>query len=149
MPFGIAFYPSGNNPQYVYVANTDSVVRFPYRNDDTKARGPQEVVVSNISGYGELTGGGHWTRDIAFSKDGKWMYVSVGSKTNVMEKPDEAAIEERRARIFEYTPDGKNERVYAYGIRNPVGIAVHPGTGELWTSSTSATDLATISFPTT
>nr|MBA2647051.1 PQQ-dependent sugar dehydrogenase [Pyrinomonadaceae bacterium] len=57
-----------------------------------------------------------------------------GSKSNVMEKPEEEAIEERRARIFEYTPDGKNERVFAYGIRNPVGIAVHPETGDLWTS---------------
>ncbi|HVF86785.1 MAG TPA: sorbosone dehydrogenase family protein [Pyrinomonadaceae bacterium] len=133
-PFGIAFYPAGNNPQFVYVANTDSVVRFAYKSGDTKAGGASEMIVSNVSGGGRLAGGGHWTRDIAFSKDGKKLYVSVGSKSNVMEKPEEEAIEERRARIFEYTPDGKNERVFAYGIRNPVGIAVHPETGDLWTS---------------
>ncbi|MDQ3650851.1 MAG: sorbosone dehydrogenase family protein [Acidobacteriota bacterium] len=133
-PFGIAFYPVGNKPQYVYIANTDSVIRFPYKAGDTKASGASEVIVSNVSGGGRLAGGGHWTRDIAFSKDGKKLYLSVGSKSNVMEKPEDEAIEERRARIFEYTPDGKNERVFAHGIRNPVGIAVHPGTGDLWTS---------------
>jgi glucose/arabinose dehydrogenase len=129
-PFGIAFYPNGDNPRYIYIANTDSVVRFPYQSGDVKARGPEEMVVSNISGGGRLTGGGHWTRDIVFSKDGKRMYVSIGSMSNVSD--DE--VEERRARIFEYTPNGKMERTYAYGIRNPVGIAVHPETGELWTS---------------
>ena len=133
-PFGIAFYPTGSNPEYVYVANTDSVVRFPYKSGDTKARGSSEMIVSNVSGGGRLAGGGHWTRDIVFSKDGKKLYLSVGSKSNVMERPQDEAIEERRARIFEYTPEGKNERVFAYGIRNPVGIAVHPETGDLWTS---------------
>lgn len=129
-PFGIAFYPSGANPQFVYIANTDSVIRIPYQVGDTKARGAAETLVNNIPSGGRLTGGGHWTRDIVFSKDGARMYVSVGSKSNVT---DDAA-EARRARIFEYTPDGKNERVYAYGIRNPVGLAIHPTTGELWTS---------------
>jgi len=128
-PFGIAFHPS-DDPKYVYVANTDSVVRFPYASGDTKARGESEMVVANISGGGRLEGGGHWTRDIVFSKDGSKLYVSVGSLSNVSD--DEA--ENRRARIFEYTPDGKNERVYAYGIRNPVGLAIHPESGELWTS---------------
>lgn len=129
-PFGIAFYPPGNNPTHIYVANTDSVVRFPYKSGDTKASGAEEVIVDNISGGGRLRGGGHWTRDIVFSKDGKKMFVSVGSKSNV----DDNEAEARRARIFEFTPDGKNERVYASGIRNPVGLAVHPQTGELWTS---------------
>lgn len=136
-PFGIAFYPSGDSPRYVYIANTDSVVRFPYQSGDTKARGAAEVIVANISGGGRLTGGGHWTRDITFSKDGKRMFVSVGSKSNV----DDSPVEDRRARIFEYTPDGKNERVYAYGIRNPVGLAVHPETGDLWTSVNERDDL--------
>lgn len=133
-PFGIAFYPTGSNPQFVYVANTDSVVRFPYKSGDTKAGGASEMIVSNVSSGGRLAGGGHWTRDIAFSKDGKKLFLSVGSKSNVIENPADEQIEERRARIFEYTPDGKNERVYAWGIRNPVGIAVHPETGDLWTS---------------
>ncbi|HSO31877.1 MAG TPA: PQQ-dependent sugar dehydrogenase, partial [Labilithrix sp.] len=129
-PFGLAFYPPGKAAQWVYVANTDAVLRFPYADGDVKARGPAEVVVDDISGGGRLRGGGHWTRDIAFSRDGARMFVSVGSRSNVS---DDAA-EARRARIFEFTPDGKNERVYATGIRNPVGLAVHPETGDLWTS---------------
>jgi glucose/arabinose dehydrogenase len=128
-PFGVAFYPP-KDPRWVYVANTDSVVRFPYAAGDVRARGPAEVVVNDLSGGGRLRGGGHWTRDVVFSLDGAKMFVSVGSRSNVS---DDAA-EDRRARIFEFTPDGKNERVYASGIRNPVGLAVHPETGELWTS---------------
>jgi glucose/arabinose dehydrogenase len=128
-PFGIAFHPPGA-PRWVYVANTDSVVRFAYSDGDLVARGKPETVVDNLSGGGRLRGGGHWTRDVVFSKDGSKMYVSIGSRSNVS---DDAA-EARRARIFEYTPDGKNERVYATGIRNPVGLAVHPDTGDVWTS---------------
>jgi glucose/arabinose dehydrogenase len=131
-PFGIAFYPPGPEPQFVYVANTDAVVRFPYRNGDLKARGKGEVIVPDIPGGGRLRGGGHWTRDIAFSRDGKKMFVSVGSFSNVYEDPN--ANEERRADILEYNPDGTGFRLYATGIRNPVGIAVHPQTGDLWAS---------------
>lgn len=132
-PFGIAFYPAGSaNPQHVYVANTDGVVRFAYRNGDLKARGTAEPIVTNVSGGGRLRGGGHWTRDIAFSNDNKTLFLSIGSLTNVNQENNPE--EERRARIFAYSPDGKNERVYAYGIRNPVGLAIHPQTGQLWTS---------------
>ena len=131
-PFGIAFYPPGPNPQYVYVANTDSVVRFPYKNGDLKASGPSETIVNDLDGGGRLTGGGHWTRDVVFSQDGRKMYVSIGSKSNVDENNN--PVEECRARIFEYSPDGKNERVFAKGIRNPVGLAINPSTGALWTS---------------
>jgi len=133
-PFGMAFYPSGKNPQWLYVANTDSVVRFPYKNGDLQATGPEQVIVDNISGGGRLRGGGHWTRDIVFSKDGKKMYVSVGSRSNVQENDGLIEIEQRRARIFEFNPDGTGEQVYATGIRNPVGLAIHPQTGQLWTS---------------
>ncbi|RYG63094.1 sorbosone dehydrogenase family protein [bacterium] len=133
-PFGIAFYPPGPNPQFVYVANTGSVVRFPYKNGDLKASGAQQMIVDSISGGGRLAGGGHWTRDIAFSNDGKKMWVSVGSRSNVDENPNEHEVEQRRARIFEFNPDGSGEKVYASGIRNPVGLAVNPTTGELWTS---------------
>lgn len=131
-PFGIAFYPNGDNPKYLYVANTDSVWRFPYKNGDLKASGKEEVIVDNIPGGGRLRGGGHWTRDIAFSRDGKKMFVSVGSVSNVQENPN--IDETRRADILEFNPDGTNERIFASGIRNPVGIAIHPTTGELWTS---------------
>jgi glucose/arabinose dehydrogenase len=131
-PFGIAFYPLGPDPQYVYIGNTDAVIRYPYRNSDLKARGPVEVIVPDIPGGGQLRGGGHWTRDIVFSADGKKMFVSVGSHSNVYENPKEN--EERRADILQYNPDGSGGRIYASGIRNAVGIAIHPQTGDLWAS---------------
>lgn len=133
MPFGINFYPPGPNPEWVYVGNTGSVVRFPYRNGDLQARGKPQTVVSNIPGGGHLRGGGHWTRDVAFSKDGKKMYVSVGSYSND-DDSDHNRAEYHRADILEFNPDGSGERVYATGIRNAVGIATEPKTGELWGS---------------
>ena len=77
LPFGIAFFPNGNDPQWVYVANTDSVVRFRYRNGDLQASSKPEVVVPSLP-----QGGNHWTRDIAFSLDNTKMFVSVGSASN-------------------------------------------------------------------
>jgi glucose/arabinose dehydrogenase len=132
-PFGIAFYPLGPNPKWLYVANTDSIVRFPYKNGDTQASSQPEVVVSDIPGGGRLQGGGHWTRDVVFSKDGTRMYVSVGSKSNV-DDTDTNAGEFHRANVLEYTPEGKFQKIYAAGIRNAVGLAVNPNTGELWCS---------------
>lgn len=132
-PFGIALYPPGPNPQYVYIANTGSVVRFPYSNGDLKARGKAQTIVPDLPGGGLLRGGGHWTRDIAFSRDGKKMFVSVGSHSNV-DDPDTHKAEFHRADILEFNPDGSGLRVYASGIRNPVGIAINPQTGELWCS---------------
>jgi glucose/arabinose dehydrogenase len=132
-PFGIAFYPPGADPRWLYVANTDSVVRLPYHNGDSEARGPQETIVAELPGGGLLRGGGHWTRDIAFSRDGKRMFVSVGSRSNV-DDPDTTPAEKERADVLEFTPDGGGRRVYASGIRNAVGIAVHPRSGELWVS---------------
>ena len=130
-PFGIAFYPVGPEPTYVYVGNTDSVVRFPYKNGDTKTSANAEKIVKDIpSGNERVGGGGHWTRDLEFSPDGKTLYVSIGSRSN----NDDDKREERRAVILAFDPDGKNERVFASGIRNPVGLATHPKTGQLWTS---------------
>ncbi len=130
LPFGIAFYPPGNNPRYLYVGNTNSVVRFPYRGGDLQAPGAPEMIVPDIPGHGRLRGGGHWTRDLAFSRDGKRLFVSVGSLSNVTDD----AKEERRASILSYNPDGTGYKLYASGIRNPVGLAIHPQTGDLWTS---------------
>lgn len=132
-PFGIAFYPPGPNPQWVYVANTDSVVRFPYRAGDLKASGAKQVIVPDIPGGGQLRGGGHWTRDIAFSLDGKKMIISVGSHSN-NDDTDNNPVEKERAAILEFNPDGTGRRIHAWGIRNAVGIATHPRTGELWAS---------------
>ncbi len=132
-PFGIAFYPPGGDPRWIYVANTDSVVRIPYKNGDTQARGAAETVVAELPGGGRLRGGGHWTRDIAFSRDGKRMFVSVGSRSNV-DDPDKTPAEKDRATVLEFAPDGSGQRVFASGIRNAVGIAVQPHSGELWVS---------------
>jgi glucose/arabinose dehydrogenase len=128
-PYGIAFYPPGPNPQYVYVGNTDAVLRYPYRNGDLKATGkPQHI--ANVP-----SGGGHWTRDIVFSQDGTQMFVAVGSASNV-DDPDTHPAEKNRADILVMHPDGSDLHVYAYGIRNAgAGLAIDPRTGELWCSA--------------
>lgn len=126
-PFGIAFYPPGPNPQWIYVGNENSVVRFAYKNGDLQASGPPEIIVP------KLPTGGHSTRDVVFSLDGQRMFVSVGSRSNV-DDPDTHAGEKLRANILEYKPGGTFVKVYASGIRNPVGIAVNPITNELWCS---------------
>jgi len=122
--FGIGFYPPGPNPQWFYVSTTTSVLRVPYKNGDLKATAMPQTVIS------DLPSGGHSTRDVVFSKDGKSMFVAVGSGSN----NDDGQAEFHRANILEYTPEGKFVGVYASGIRNPVGLAINPETGELWTS---------------
>jgi glucose/arabinose dehydrogenase/mono/diheme cytochrome c family protein len=126
-PFGINFYPPGPDPQWIYVGNTDSVVRFPYKNGDLKARGASEHIADLPSGDG------HWTRDIQFTPDGKKMFVSVGSASNIND-PDTTPEEKNRADVLEFNPDGSAMRVYAYGIRNCVGLAIQPKTSQLWCS---------------
>ncbi len=146
-PFGIAFFPNGADPQWVYVANTDSVVRFPYRKGDTMAAGRPEVVVAELPhGYG------HSTRDIAFTADNKRMLVSVGSESNDAEgmgsPPGELQAwtgqhplgaswgsETDRADVLMFDPDGKHPGIFATGIRNCVGLAVHPKTGDVYCST--------------
>ena len=132
-PFGIAFYPLGPNPKYIYIGNTDSVVRFPYKNGDMKATGPAEKL-ADLPGGGRLRGGGHWTRDIVFSKDGQRMFVSVGSHSND-DDSDTHPEEFHRADVLEFTPEGKFVKIYASGIRNCVGEAINPTTGQLWCST--------------
>jgi glucose/arabinose dehydrogenase len=129
-PYGIAFYPPGANPQYVYIGDTDAVVRFPYQNGDLKARGKSEKIVDLPH-----AGGGHWTRSVQFSPDGKKMYVSVGSVSNI-DDSDTHPDEKNRADVLEFNPDGSSMRIYAYGIRNSGGgLAVDPKTGTLWVST--------------
>jgi glucose/arabinose dehydrogenase len=146
-PFGIAFYPPGNDPQWVYVGNTDSEVRFPYRSGDVTARGPAEVIVPH------LPTGGHHTRDVVFSPDGKIMYVSVGSASNVGDRMGALSATELqkwqsdhplgaawgnetdRSDVLAFDPQGQNRRIYATGIRNCVGMAVEPTSGTIWCST--------------
>jgi hypothetical protein len=129
-PFGIAFWPPGPAPRWVYIANTGSVVRLPYRAGELRAAGPPETIVA------ELPRGGHWTRDIAFSPDGARLFVSVGSRSNVAERWVGALwrSEDGRAAVLSFTPEGKDRRFFATGLRNCVGMAVQPGTGNLWCS---------------
>jgi len=136
-PFGVAFYPPGDDPQFLYVANTDGVVHFPYRNGDLRMRGPVQKLSAELSGGGLLRGGGHWTRDIVFAPDGSKMYVSIGSRSNNSDDSSESD----RARIFEFNPDGSRKKVFAWGIRNAVGIAFRPGTHELWMSTNERDEL--------
>ena len=127
-PYGIAFFPPGDNPQWVYIGNTNAIVRMPYHSGDLKASAAPTTIVP------ELPTGGHSTRDLVFSRDGKRMWVAVGSLTNV-DDPDQNKNEFHRANILEYTPDGQFVKIYASGIRNPAGVGVNPTTGELWCST--------------
>lgn len=147
-PFGIAFYPPGQEPRWIYVANTGSVVRFPYHSGDETTAGSPETIVAR------LPTGGHSTRDIAFSVDGREMYVSVGSASNVAEAMPQKQVdaaeawdvrqnaigaswdsEALRADVLVFNPDGTAQRIFATGIRNCVGLAVHPATSDLWCST--------------
>lgn len=149
-PFGIAFYPAGPEPQWIYFANNNSVVRFPYRNGDLATRGEAEIIVPRLA----ETTNGHTTRDLAFSADGKRLFISVGSSSNVAEglpgkSPAEIAAWEKdhafgaawgseahRANVLVTSPDGREPlKTFATGTRNPVSLAIEPVTGELWTSA--------------
>lgn len=127
-PFGIAFYPPGSEPKWVYVAETNAVVRFAYRRGDLHARSGPETIVATLTD----APGGHWTRDLAFSPDGAQMLVSVGSASNVAEG---AADERDRADVLVFDPEGGGRQVFASGIRNCVGLAVHGTTGDVWCST--------------
>jgi len=127
-PYGLAFYPPGPDPQWLYVGNETEVVRFAYYNGDLKASGAPEHIA-------DLPGpGGHSTRAVAFSQDGKKLFVAVGSGSNV-DDPDTTPGEKNRADILVCDPANCKLSVYADGIRNAGGgIAVNPKTGELWCS---------------
>src|SRR5262245_48691719 len=116
-PFGLAFHDG-----YLYVGNTGSIVRFKYSPGDLKAQGEPEKLL-------DLPVGGHSTRNIVFNRAGTKMYVSVGSQSN-----NNAGEDCRRAAVLEFNPDGSGYRVYASGIRNPVGLALQPGTDVVWTA---------------
>src|SRR6202158_4595003 len=146
-PFGIAFFPNGDNPRWIYVANPDNVVRFSYNKGAIKAAKQPEIVVAQLPhGYG------HSTRDIAFTKDNKRMLISVGSESNdavgmgsaptgATSWNDEHPLgaswgsETDRAAVLTFDPEGKRLGVFATGIRNCVGLAVHPATGDVYCST--------------
>jgi glucose/arabinose dehydrogenase len=116
-PFGIAFHE-----EYVYIGNTNGVVRFRYDAKTSKRLGEAEKIM-------DLPTGGHDTRTLAFTKDGKHLLISVGSEGNI--DTDNLPI---RAAVTICDPDGKNARLYATGLRNAVGLAIEPTTGDVWVS---------------
>lgn len=122
-PFGMLIL---NN--YFYVANTDGLWRYPYKEGQTfiKAKG-EKILELPAGGYNN-----HWTRNIIANADGSKIYISVGSASNVGEHGMKE--EERRAAILEVNPDGSGERIFASGLRNPVGMDWAPGTNTLWTA---------------
>jgi glucose/arabinose dehydrogenase len=124
-PYGMAFYPPGPQPQWLYVGDAGAVVRYAYRSGDLRASGPPQHIADLPNG------GGHWTRDLQFSRDAATLFVAVGSASNV-DDPDTSPDEAERADILAFDPDGSHRRVYAWGIRNPSGLAIDPATGQLW-----------------
>jgi glucose/arabinose dehydrogenase len=146
-PFGMAFFPNGDNPQWLYVANTGNVVRFRYRAGDVQASAKPDIVVASLP-----QAASHSTRDIVFTPDGKRMLVSVGSASNVaegmgnppggLEAWSRAQVpgaswgyETERAAVLAFSADGKDRKLYATGIRNCVGLAIQPQTGLPWCST--------------
>jgi glucose/arabinose dehydrogenase len=122
-PFGMAL--AGDT---FFVANTDGVMRFPYRGGPTRIEAPGEIILPlPAGGYNN-----HWTRNILASPDGRKLYVSVGSASDAGEYGLDTEI--RRANILEINLDGSGERVFASGLRNPNGMAWEPTTGALWTA---------------
>jgi glucose/arabinose dehydrogenase len=144
-PFGIVFYPAAN-PQWVYVAENNAIKRFAYRAGDLKARGAAEVIVAPLS----ASTGGHTTRDLAFTADGKRMLVAIGSQTNVPKvatpgPADDIAAFERanglgasggadagRGVVLSFTPDGKDRKPFAQGLRNCVDLMRNPATDDFY-----------------
>lgn len=140
-PYGIALWPPGPEPTHVYVGETDKVVRLPWDGRSDAPTGPAETVVPS------LPDGGHWTRDLAVSPDGRTLFVAVGSQSNVggkaLSKPPEGFVaanpvgaawgdEEGRAAVLAFDPGGGGRRLYATGLRNCSGLTVQPATGALW-----------------
>jgi glucose/arabinose dehydrogenase len=113
---------------YFYVGNTDGIMRFDYKVGDTKLAGKGKMILPLPANAPNR----HWTRNIIANQAGDKLYIGVGSSTNVAENGIEH--ETRRANILEINPDGSGERIYAGGLRNPVGMAWAPGTSVLWTA---------------
>jgi glucose/arabinose dehydrogenase len=144
-PFGIAFYPPGPEPQFVYIAATDRIVRYRYANGQMQAADAPQTIVADLP-----HGGSHGTRDLAFSPDGATMFVSVGSASNNAAglprlspteiKAHEAqrapgaswGNEDERASVLAFDPKGTSRRTFATGLRNCSGLAVQPASGDLW-----------------
>jgi glucose/arabinose dehydrogenase len=145
-PTGVAFYPAGPNPRWIYVGEINRLVRYPYQSGDLMARGPAEVIIPKLA----ATTGGHPTRNVVFSLDGKRMFIAVGSLANLAERmPKKTPAEvkaweaehglgaawgddENRADVLTADPEGHGLHPYATGIRNCAGLTLQPATGQVW-----------------
>ena len=143
-PYGIAFYPPGQDPHYIYVSTEKTVIRYPYSNGDLVAKHSAEVIIN------DLPSGGHWTRDIAFSPSGKTFFLSIGSESNAAEDlrqisheevaklEQEAGLgmiwgaEQGRAAVYTYDSNGRDKKTFATGLRNCSGLTMRPTSDELW-----------------
>ena len=119
-PYGMALIGDS-----LYVANQDAVVRFEYQDGQTRASGPPEKIVDLPSVYNH-----HWTKAMAASVDGRYLYVGIGSNSNITERGME--VEEDRAMVWQIDPQTRMHRRYATGLRNPSALAVDPDTNQLW-----------------
>ncbi len=147
LPYGIAFYPAGPHPKWVYVGEVNRVVRFAYHNGDLAASGPPQVIIPKIA----PSVSDHVTRDLEVSRDGQRLYLAVGSGSNVgTEMPAKTVAEakawdaqrhamgaawgpeENRADILTFKPDGSDIRIVATGVRNCVTLRLEPRTGQPW-----------------
>lgn len=116
-PFGIVFYK-----QWIYIATPNAVLRYSYKEGQLRAEGEPETILSKLP-----ADGGHWTRALAVNPKTDKMYISIGSSKDWGEEK-----EPRRATVCEFNPDGSAFRIYAAGLRNVLGLACHPKTGEVW-----------------
>lgn len=125
-PFGMLLL--GN---HFYVANTDALVRYAYLPGAVRVSGPPKKILDIPAGEEANPWNNHWTRNVIATPDGNRLFLTVGSATDVNANGNEHA---ERAAIWILQPDGGGKRLYATGLRNPVGLALHPDTGELWTT---------------
>lgn len=135
-PFGMALI--GEN---FYVANTDAILRFTYRSGDTALAGPGAKVADLPAGRINH----HWTKNVLASQDGRRLFVTVGSNSNVAENG--MAAEEGRAAIWEIDPTSGAGRIFASGLRNPNGLAFEPHSGVLWTTVNERDEIASDLVP--
>jgi glucose/arabinose dehydrogenase len=119
-PYGLALVNGA-----LYVANQDSLVRFDYRDGQTEASGPPTKITDLPSAINH-----HWTKSLAASPDGRFLYVGIGSNSNITERGMEAEVD--RAMIWQIDAQTGAHRPYATGLRNPTALAIQPGTDQLW-----------------
>ncbi|BAQ16878.1 PQQ-dependent sugar dehydrogenase [Methyloceanibacter caenitepidi] len=135
-PYGMALVGDS-----FYVANTDGIVRFPYRSGDTEITAKGEAIADLPAGPVNI----HWVKNIVAHPDGTKLYASVGSNSNVGERGFDS--EEGRAAIHEIDLESGSSRLFASGLRNPVGLAFHPDSGKLWTSVNERDELGSDLVP--